>query len=169
MLSYLNLQEILNGNLLKERTNMPPETKLMPCPFCGKEPSITTYYVGCDDCGMDFDAYHQSKEAAIKQWNTRTSPQPTPSPKHCDSCDPAFTTCWNDGSKCCKKSTPSPNWIKGASEEIEMRSASLARAIVSTENLDQSKVETLKFAIRNVVKEILTTHATGLVEDKEKK
>jgi len=133
---------------------MPQETKLMPFPdsvddlLQQLEDLFEEPYQHECNCGKDpegccdfcstFERSRNKARKLMEAWNT----SPT--------------------------SPTSPDWIKEASEEIEMRSASLARAIVSTENLDQSKVEPLTFAIRNVMKEILTKHAAGLVEDKER-
>ena len=42
------------------------------CPFCGKPPIITDYYVGCEDCNIYFDFEDdESKQKAILKWKTR--------------------------------------------------------------------------------------------------
>lgn len=68
------------------------QTPLLPCPFCGQKPferwedNINGpkypghHFVWCEnlDCGVGGEAMEETKEAAIKSWNTRAA-NPSPS------------------------------------------------------------------------------------------
>lgn len=58
-----------------------PETKLLPCPFCGGEPTIDRHYIGqrkadyriiCKHCGARFFWFDRLFKA-IEAWNKRTN------------------------------------------------------------------------------------------------
>ncbi len=59
--------------------------KLLPCPFCGGEVSMTRMSrkdrVLCYACGVDFD-FHIShgEEETAKRWNMRKRPMPVSTP-----------------------------------------------------------------------------------------
>lgn len=50
---------------------MKTDQPLKPCPFCGKPPSTSTYYIECDGCDIYFDWFHGKREDVIAKWNTR--------------------------------------------------------------------------------------------------
>lgn len=57
-----------------DKPAMPPtETKLLPCPFCGKSPTQETNYltVKCNTVGCN--AYRYMAPCPPLKWNTRTS------------------------------------------------------------------------------------------------
>jgi len=63
--------------------------KLLPCPFCGEQPTIRTRMdediwshnivewtgVQCDECGIGFEWPPGAEPDAIGQWNTRADQQ----------------------------------------------------------------------------------------------
>ena len=56
--------------------------ELLPCPFCGKQATVTWdsmgYQIGCKDDAycrgsvLHSDLYYYKREDAVKSWNTRT-------------------------------------------------------------------------------------------------
>lgn len=63
------------------------DNKLKPCPFCGESPVINphgfynkktkeftdkTYGIVCDNCHTSSWQFYNTKDEAIKAWNTRT-------------------------------------------------------------------------------------------------
>lgn len=56
--------------------------KLLPCPFCGEEPTISKgrpFVVHCDMCGCETSTFNNA-ELASKRWNTRSGDAPAASP-----------------------------------------------------------------------------------------
>lgn len=53
-------------------------TPLQPCPYCGSEPSTSTYYIECESCDVapKIDWFHAPKEHAIAAWNRRAAHPP---------------------------------------------------------------------------------------------
>ena len=53
--------------------------KIKPCPFCGQPAKLkfkdSVYRVVCESPGCASHYSYYTKEAAIKEWNTRTRPQ----------------------------------------------------------------------------------------------
>lgn len=50
------------------------QIELLPCPFCGKAPTIDSSilaYIGCDDCGFQMTAYQTGMSFLIDKWNRR--------------------------------------------------------------------------------------------------
>ena len=42
------------------------------CPFCGRPPVVTDYYIGCEHCNIYFDFEdEESKQKAFLKWETR--------------------------------------------------------------------------------------------------
>lgn len=65
------------------RTECDPQLKLLPCPFCGHDPTIehegqANYMVRCSnvDCPLTVKTTAVTKPAAISAWNTRASAAP---------------------------------------------------------------------------------------------
>jgi len=157
------------------------EQALMPCPFCGGEasqpanqgfhPNYTGRFIACIKCGANMYRSFSTDGTnpdinLVQRWNTRATPPTPPTMKQCSICgemnghaDGCSTVRLNDNylrDTTRRKSQvvtipTSPDWIKEASEEIEHE----IPIAFSTEDLEQ-------------IKQILTKHAAGLVEDKER-
>lgn len=66
-----------------------PETKLLPCPFCGYDAELTTDYYGngtdyccvfCTNCGagtaiLSKQPVYDATDIVIKNWNRRANPK----------------------------------------------------------------------------------------------
>lgn len=77
---------------MKHRTQIMPDPKLKPCPFCGSEAvvqksnSFCPYRPGCMEpicCGFFGDRIpYKNKQDAIDAWNRRADEAPTPTKEH---------------------------------------------------------------------------------------
>ena len=71
---WQKVKQKLSKHGTEEKVSRMDDKELLPCPFCGGEAVMSTYYIECESCEVapNIDCFHKPREQAIKAWNTRT-------------------------------------------------------------------------------------------------